>query len=65
LQFARLGLLHLFPDGEEVVQLHVRPVQGIAADDVAQMLSIQGTLDRRVVAGQHDRVFAVADGVDQ
>lgn len=45
LQFARLGLFHLLLDRVEVLQAHVLLDQGIAAQDLPQVLGVQRTLD--------------------
>ncbi|KPH56581.1 hypothetical protein ADS77_21440, partial [Pseudoalteromonas porphyrae] len=65
LQLAGLGLLHLLLHRIELVEPHMLLDQGIAADDLAQVVGIQGTLDHLLQARLHLGRFAVADRLHQ
>src|SRR5690606_4421164 len=65
LQLARLGPVHLFLDGEQVLHAHGVVDQGVALDDVLEVGGIEGAVDDAVEAVAYVGAFAVADRLDQ
>ena len=65
LELARLGLVHVFADGVEVVEAHVVFDQGVARHQRLEVAGVKGVVDDPLHAGARFGQVAVADGADQ
>ena len=65
LQLARFGLVHLFLQREQALNIHHLVAQGVALEDGLQVGGIECAIHLLVEPGAHLGVIAVADGVDQ
>ena len=65
LEAAGLGLFHLLLHREEALGAHGFLGQGVAVEDGAQVVVVEGVLDALAEPGADVRLVAVADGLEQ
>ena len=63
LEAAGLGLFHLLLHGEQALGAHGFLREGVAVEDVAKLIVIEGVLDALAETGADFRLVAVTDGL--